>query len=695
MRALFRSWLLWLASISVALAQADGEIVDDPSTYWDERIMPIIEPIIERSNTWAPAENIDWEGVKLAPEEALPRKQTLDIKPERIRGLLEKLDLNRPGLERVRELFQSGKLDDAGYALVEYYRAKPWPKVLKDAKPPTHLDYALVELAMLDIFVQGQVFGRQPRKKNGLLNWEHGGPRNDPEWAWWINRMGYLRSAVRLWESTGDPRYPAFASEQLNDWVLANPYPGVRTYSAPWRPLEVARRIDSSWLDVLIRMRHSPDLRPEARLRLLSSIPDHADALLNHPSFSGNHLLTEKVMLAELAVAFPEFKDAQTWLSDSVKTVVSLLDEQAYPDGSYEELTNHYQWVALGSFQRFLELIEMGGASELVARARPTIENLWNYFAYVMRPNGYGPLNNDSDLINNREVLQNALDWFDRPDWDYLASAGQRGEKPTGSPTRFFPWAGHAIMRSGWEEDAQWAFFDLGPYGADHQHNDRLHLSIAFGGKDFLVDSGRYDYTPGPARDYHTGPLGHNTIMLDGRAPLPGPNKVGSPMNVQAIITPEHQSFGASVYFPADTLHSKASKQAHRQVEFFPELGWVITDEIIAYGPTKVEARWLFHPERNVELIDHSAVTTDEEGENIRIVLDSDLHWQTHLYLGQTLPFQAGWYSDSFTTRQQASQAVFTTYINGPVTMQWLIAPTSIDLEELKHAKERPPNTRH
>lgn len=689
MRRFVCSWLVWLAGAVLAIAQPAEKVVDDPDTYWDERLMPIIAPIIEQSKTWAPVKDIDWSEIKLGPEEALPRKASLDVSPERLRTLFEQLDLSRPGLETVHELYQAGDLNAAAYALVEYYRAKDWPAVLTSPEPATADDYILVELAMIDIFTQGQVFGRQPRQDNGLLDWEDGGPRDDPEWAWWINRMGYLARAASLWEATGNPRYPTFASEQLIDWVRANPYPGGRTFSAQWRPLEVARRIDTSWLEVFIRMKDSPELTPEARLLLLSSVPDHADALLNHPSFSGNHLLTEKVMLAQLAVAFPEFKQSGAWLKDAVETVVGLLKKQVYPDGAYIELTNHYQWVALGSFQRFLALLESSGAEELTARVRPTVEKMWDYFAYVMRPSGYGPLNNDSDLIDNRKVLADALEWFDRPDWEYLASGGERGKEPEGRPTKYFPWAGQAIMRSGWDKDAQWAFFDIGPYGSDHQHNDRLHLSVSFGGKDFLVDSGRYDYSPGPARDYHTGPLGHNTIMLDGHAPLHGPDKVSEPMNTINVLTPDSDVFEADVHFSTDTLQGKAFKKVQREVFYQHGVGWIVTDEIIAFGPTKVEVRWLFHPDRIVEQGDEGLRTVDPEGANIRLAVDKwhDLDWDVKLYRGQEAPFQAGWYSDSFTTRQPATQAIFITYITKPTKFVWHVLPTDTDPTKLKKNK--------
>ncbi len=664
--------------------------VDDPATPEDESVAPIVEQVKAAAQNWRPAEKVDWADVKLAPDEPLrePGVQ-LEISEVRLRRLLQQLNLDYPGLEAVKVLSEQGDWDAAGLALVEYYRQRDWADILAEDVSGIGANYVMAELVMQDVYEQHGNFGRQPRREDGLLDWYYRGPRDDPEWAWWINRMGYLIPVTAMWEQTGDRRYAEFVSKNLADWVRANPYPGKRSFSSAWRPLEVARRIDRSWLYAFTRLQDSPDFSPEARLLLLSSVPDHADALLNYPSLWGNHLLTEKVMLGLLAIAFPEFKDADAWLSDSVETVSGLMEKQVYPDGAYEELTNHYQFTALLSFQRYLEMLEASGKPHYIQRVKPGVEQMWDYFAYVMRPKGKGPLNNDSDLIHNRVELRRALKWFDRPDWEYLASSGRRGVEPEGALTRFFPWAGHAVMRDGWLGDAQWAFFDIGPYGSDHHHNDRLHLSVSFGGKDFLVDSGRFNYSPGAARDYFIGPTGHNTVMLDGQAAMPGPAKVGAPMEVLAEMGSDRDVFGASVQYPADALRGKGPRTHRREVTYHHGLGWVVRDEVLAFGPTKVEFRWLFHPEREVNYGKGVLFTADPEGANLRMELIAEKACSALLLRGQTEPFEAGWYSPSFNVRKPATQAIYETMIAGPSEFVWLIAPADADWDTLRAKAER------
>ena len=139
-----------------------------------------------------------------------------------------------------------------------------------------------------------------------------------------------------------------------------------------------------------------------------------------------------------------------------------------------------------------------------------------NYLAYILRPDGHLPLNNDSDRLDDRSnVLWHARD-YNRPDWIWIVTNGREGEEPKGLPSVVFPWAGQVVMRSGWDADAHWAFFDVGPLGMSHYHYDKLHLSVAAYGRDLLVDAGRYTYTGGKWMDYFMGSASHNVILVDG-----------------------------------------------------------------------------------------------------------------------------------------------------------------------------------
>ncbi|MFW6437375.1 MAG: heparinase II/III family protein, partial [Armatimonadota bacterium] len=80
----------------------------------------------------------------------------------------------------------------------------------------------------------------------------------------------------------------------------------------------------------------------------------------------------------------------------------------------------------------------------------------------------------------------------------------------------FFPWAGQAVMRSGWERDARYLMFEVGPFGTGHQHEDKLGLYLWGWGQPLLTEGGSYSYDRSKWRRFVLDTPAHNTVMVDG-----------------------------------------------------------------------------------------------------------------------------------------------------------------------------------
>jgi len=264
---------------------------------------------------------------------------------------------------------------------------------------------------------------------------------------------------------------------------------------------------------------------------------------------------------------------------------------------------------------------------------------------------------------------------FDRPDWLWIYRIGKEGSLPKGVPARYFEWSGHAIMRSDWGRDAQWAFFDLGPNGADHQHADRFHLSVSLGQQDILVDSGRYIYKPGSWRDYFKGPRSHNVLMIDGQGAQLPLDRVKSPLPVTAKIEESRTFFEAEQLFPGSIIKGTGGSKHRRAVAYEKDKYWIVRDTIETFGTHTAEVFWHFHPDCKVEVNGLFAYTTFKDRLNLAIAPILPDSWDVSLIRGQEEPHPQGWYSHQYNVKAAATVAVYKGYIDGPTTLYWVIMP--------------------
>jgi hypothetical protein len=296
--------------------------------------------------------------------------------------------------------------------------------------------------------------------------------------------------------------------------------------------------------------------------------------------------------------------------------------------------------------------------------------------AWTMRPDGFGLLNNDGDLDYNRQSVLDAAGKYGEKEWEYIASNGENGTKPE-LPSIMFPWAGHLISRSGLDTDAQWSFFDVGPWGSGHQHNDKLHLSVAAYGHDLLVDAGRFAYRGEVAdkfRPYAQGSQGHNIILIDGKGQAPGPDVFDKPVPEKDYCITSGYDWAQSSFSQFKGLEGSCS---HTRT-LYTKRGqfWVVVDQIKTDRPRMIEALWDWHPSCKVESRDGIVRTNNPKG-NLQIVLVGGQHWTVDQVKGQEQPEIQGWYSKEYNICEPNTTTVFKTPIDRKSTFIWVLYPSA------------------
>ncbi len=592
--------------------------------------------------------------------------------PEKMQYIFQNLNLGFPGLQEVKKAYESNNIPLACKNLLNYYGKSKL--VQKELPAVSQKSTALADSILQDTYTFQNVSGQVPRI-DGHLKWAHTGPEDDIEWAWALNRHYPVNELLSVYSETGNPKYVRYIDDFTQDWIISSwPYPGVKSSTAMWRGLEVSFRA-KVWSKVFYELWNTRMITPATQLLILSSLPQHAHYARNFHA-QGNWLTMEISGLATVASSWPEFKESAGWMEYSIKTMVASMKDQIYPDGVQTELTSSYHHVALANFNQFAEICKRTNVA-LPEYYTKTLEDMWNYLALTMRPDGFGLLNNDADLNNNRESILKAASSYERPDWTFIATNGEKGIKPKTGPSFIFPYTGHLISRSDFGTDAQWSFFDIGPWGSGHQHNDKLHLSVVSYGRDFLVDGGRFAYRGEVAdkfRKYATGSQSHNVIIVDGKGQADGPKVATAPLAVSNFSISKDFDYGTGSFDKFIGLEGTFSHT--RSVMYVRGKFWVIADHLKTDRPRNIEALWHWHPGCAVQSGANAVVMTKNERGNLQIIPVGASDWKVTQVKGQEKPTIQGWYSKEYNNYEPNTTSIYSKKLNSDATFVWILWPS-------------------
>lgn len=596
---------------------------------------------------------------------------------ERVAALFEQLDLNNEALRETAAAWRGGNRVRACELLLAHYagseQAARWGDGAVEAGEDTT---GAAEAILRDEYTFQNVTGTPERKADGSLDWTYRGPNDDAEWAYFLNRHGHLRALYWAYRKTGNARYVDRIDSDVREWVTVNPYGWERTNDPRWRGLETMSRINV-WTSLFYSLLDDDRFQPGTRLLLLSSIPEHAHYTQHYHNPGGNWLAMQMRSLSLAALAFPEFRDREAWQAYSYHALLPQMERQIYPDGAQKELASHYHGATLMAFQAFADLYERAD-ERLPDSWYEGLERMWSYWAYSMRPDGHGVLNNDSNLDYNRPKLLRMWERFGRPDWAYVATNGVEGDRPDGLPSRVFPWAGQLISRSGWDADAHWSFFDVGPWGIGHQHQDKLHLSVSAFGQDYLVDAGRLYYKRDIWRDWIRGTKAHNTVLVDGCEQKPDVKESEAPIAEETYAIEEAFDYARSSFTAGyDGLEGNAVH--HRAVLYVRGLAWLVVDRVDSDRDRDLSTLWHFHPEVTVNLNDMVLTGTHAAG-TVTVQPVGGWNGSARTESGEGPPDIQGWYSREYNQKAPATCGI---YDGRSRTNVWAIVPSKGDAAEV------------
>ncbi len=618
----------------------------------------------------------DWQKITTVED-------VVEAYPEVIKDMLGQFNLDYTGLEKVKEAYEKGNIEKACIELLKYYKNGNTAEYLRREQPvQSEQTVAAADTILKNVFEIQNVKGQVPYLENGHRDWYYKGPNHDEEWAWLSNRHSQVDEVLQAYFNTGNPKYAKYIDLFLKDFIIASmPYPGKRSSTSIWRGLEVAARA-KVWSGVFYGLINSEYLSPATELLMLGSLPDHAHYNRNFHA-QGNWLTMEISALATVAVNWPEYKKSAEWLDYAAKTMTESMKEQVYPDGVQTELTSHYHNVAMRNFELFEEIC--GHANKpLSDYFKQTIEDMYSYVAHRVRQDGCRPLNNDGDRGSDRELILEGAKKYNKPGWEYIATNCSSGIKPADGPSYFYPWAGQLISRSGFDEDAQWSFFDIGPWGSGHQHNDKLHISVSAYGRDLLVDGGRFAYRGEVARkfrNYADGSQSHNVLLIDGKGQAPGPRITEEPLTDKYCKITDDYDYARATFDKFIDLEGECRHM--RQLFYVRGDMWIVIDRITTDRPRKIEALWHFHPDCKV-IQEGEIISTDNEYGNLQIIPVGNQNWSINFVKGQEEPEIQGWYSEEYNKYEPNTVAIYSANVKGESKFIWVLFPSEKPTKDIK-----------
>ena len=135
---------------------------------------------------------------------AIPREENVSVKwvcqeyPKRVARLFSAIDLERKGLERVKEAVKKKDWPAACRELLEYYqKGKPANWLQNKSLEATKKTIPEANKILKDVFKCFGVEAKVPRLKTGGLNWAFGGPKDELEWTVSLNRHSHLSVLYR------------------------------------------------------------------------------------------------------------------------------------------------------------------------------------------------------------------------------------------------------------------------------------------------------------------------------------------------------------------------------------------------------------------------------------------------------------------------------------------------------------------
>lgn len=354
--------------------------------------------------------------------------------------------------------------------------------------------------------------------------------RGDIKAIWEVSRFSHFLTLARAYLLTDDRKYYRAFSEQLAQWLQANPY----GYGANYKcGQECALRMVSALLAYAVF--RQTGAATDADTSNMKDLTDRCYRKIRSNFFyayrciRNNHTISE--LMGTIVGAWCCTDDRE--LDRAFARLDGVIAEQFTADGGYRQFSFNYQRLALQDLECILSLEARVGrhltemsrnriqkAAELMYQCQDDSGDMPNYGAndgalvFPVTSCGYRcftpTIHSIYVLLTGQRIYgtgshEEELIWFSGGKHTNTYP-NQKLERHSAQ----FPLAGLFTIRG----THAWAMVVLNDYSSRPGHLDQLHFDLWIDGQNVLCDSGTYSYASETGRAM-AGTGGHNTVKAD------------------------------------------------------------------------------------------------------------------------------------------------------------------------------------
>lgn len=600
------------------------------------------------------------DGIK---EPTLP----VETKPnEVIKGdVFSKLNLDYPGLEKVKQHYEAGEHYLAAKELLEYYRGRadilnpnvnlvvPTASAVDMNKANQALDYKFCVAKYvskegstddLDVYYSF-------KKEDGTINWGWK-PDNkdvDREFLYQQHRHQWMEPQAKAYAVTKNEAYFKNWVDVYTSWMAAYPCPN-KAFEDPkiynlepgyeWKALQPSFRVLTQ-LNIFPYYLPSPNFTPDWLCVFLNAFAESVEMIRMNYIKEGNVLITQGQAVTLAGILMPEFKNSESWVTNGLKAM--SIDEQFRTDGVHIDLDFGYHISAVSDYLNVYDVALINGKSGLVpSEFISKLKSAMNFVQDMIYPDYTVDNFNDTKSSSyKKSTLMNRLKEYlakfpDDEELRWMAWEGSKGGKKPSWKSKAYTDAGYYMFRSReWGKDKGMMMIFKNNENSSrkwHCQPDNGTFSLWFRGTNFLPDAGHFSYNdPDPTgkRPLYRRSDMHNTMSIYNKRIYETQQlgkflKQESTADYEVIVT-ENTPYKAGQKIKDEDFTPKGDIKHRRAVFFVNDEFFAIVDEAFSTSneDTDVPVNFNYHlySEGKEPVIDdeNKTVKTDLKSNNLLI----------------------------------------------------------------------------